>query len=129
MLSSKKVSPTEKELEILQVLWSHDSASVRDVHEKLASKKVGYTTTLKLMQLMHEKGYVTRKREGRLHTYYPAIKKEETQTNLLGKFVDSVFQGSTFNLISHAIENSRTSKKEWKEIKELLENLEGLSVN
>ena len=83
-MSPKYVKPTESELEILQILWKNETATVRDVHEELAqSKDVGYTTTLKLMQIMHEKGLVKRDESMRTHVYQAAVNKEKTQKHLL----------------------------------------------
>src|SRR5215471_19698460 len=95
MNTPKYIKPTESELEILQVLWGRDSASVREVHEELAkTKDVGYTTTLKLMQIMHEKGLVKRDDSFKTHIYQAAVNKERTQKHLLTKMIDSLFGGS-----------------------------------
>ncbi len=117
--------PTEAELEILQVLWEHGPSSVRFVNDKLSERKdVGYTTTLKLMQIMLEKGFLDRNTDERSHIYFPAIGKEETQRNLLGSFVDSVFKGSASNLVLQALGNHNASKAELEEIKALIEKIE-----
>src|SRR5438045_9794366 len=95
----KYIKPTESELEILQVLWEKGTASVREVHEELAkSKDVGYTTTLKLMQIMHEKGLVRRDESMRTHIYQAAVNKEKTQKHLLNKMIDSLFGESSTQL-------------------------------
>jgi predicted transcriptional regulator len=81
MPTIRAIKPTESELEILQVLWSHGTATVRDVHEELSkTKDVGYTTTLKLMQIMHEKGIVKRDDSMKTHIYQPAINKEKLRS-------------------------------------------------
>ena len=86
MSTSKLIKPTESELEILQLLWSKGLATVREVQEDLAqTKDVGYTTTLKLMQIMNEKGLVKRDDSMRTHVYQAAVNKEKTQKHLLGK--------------------------------------------
>ena len=85
MVSSKYIKPTESELEILRILWERNKASVRDVHEELSkSKEAGYTTTLKLMQIMFEKGLVGRDDSVKIHVYYPIVSREKTQKQLLG---------------------------------------------
>jgi predicted transcriptional regulator len=117
--------PTEAELEILQVLWETGPASVRTVNEKLAERKeVGYTTTLKLMQIMLEKGLLERNIDERTHIYFPASSREETQKNLLGNFVNSVFKGSASSLVMQALGNHKASKAELEEIKALIEKIE-----
>ncbi len=124
MASPKYIKPTESELEILQVLWSRGLASVREVHEILAaSKDVGYTTTLKLMQIMHEKGLVRRDDSVKTHIYQAAVSKEKTQKHLLGKMIDGLFGGSPTQLVLQALGNHKTSEKELEEIQQLLNNL------
>jgi BlaI family penicillinase repressor len=92
MSTTKYIKPTESELEILGVLWQRGLASVREVHEELAkSKDVGYTTTLKLMQIMNEKGLVKRDASVKTHIYQAAVSKEKTQKHLLGKMIDGLF--------------------------------------
>ena len=86
MATTKYVKPTESELEILQILWNRGIATVREVHEELSkTKDAGYTTTLKLMQIMHEKGIVRRDESLRTHVYQAAVNKERTQRHLLSK--------------------------------------------
>lgn len=125
-MSPKYVKPTESELEILQILWKNGTATVRDVHEELAqSKDVGYTTTLKLMQIMHEKGLVKRDESMRTHIYQPAVNKEKTQKHLLTKMIDSLFGGSSTQLVLQALGSSeqKVSAEELEEIQKLIENL------
>ncbi len=117
--------PTEAELEILQVLWENGPSSVRFVNEQLGERKeVGYTTTLKLMQIMFEKGLVVRNTDARSHIYEAAIERDETQRNLLGTFVDNVFSGSAMNLVMQALGNHKASKDELDQIKALIEKIE-----
>ena len=123
-MSTKTIKPTESELEILQVLWERDLASVREVHEELQkSKDVGYTTTLKLMQIMHEKGLVKRDDSFKTHIYQASVSKEKTQKHLLGKMINTVFGGSSAELVLQALGNHKASPAELEEIQRLLNNL------
>ena len=123
-MSVKQVKPTESELEILQVLWNREKATVREVHEDLAqTKDVGYTTTLKLMQIMFEKGLVKRDDSNKTHIYEPLVTREKTQKQLVGKMVDTLFQGSPTQLVMQALGNHKTSRRELEEIQKLLDNL------
>jgi BlaI family transcriptional regulator, penicillinase repressor len=123
-MSTKTIKPTESELEILQVLWEKDKASVREVHEELlTSKDVGYTTTLKLMQIMHEKGLVKRDDSFKTHIYQASVSKEKTQKHLLGKMITNVFGGSPAELVLQALGNHKASPAELEEIQQLLNNL------
>lgn len=124
MSNSKLIKPTESELEILQVLWEKGSATVREVHEVLSAyKDSGYTTTLKLMQIMHEKGIVKRDDSSKTHIYMPNINKEKTQQQLVGKMVDALFGGSTSQLVMQALGSAQPSKEELEEIQKLLNDL------
>ncbi|GAB4092012.1 BlaI/MecI/CopY family transcriptional regulator [Flaviaesturariibacter terrae] len=124
MAASKSIKPTESELEILQILWNKGVATVREVHEELAkTKEVGYTTTLKLMQIMHEKGIVKRDESMRTHVYQPAVNKEKTQKHLLGKMIDSLFGGSSTQLVLQALGEHNASPEELEQIQKLLNNL------
>lgn len=121
----KYIKPTESELEILQILWETGEASVRDVHEVLLqSKDAGYTTTLKLMQIMHEKGLVSRDSSARAHIYTPNVSRESTQQHLLDKLIAGVFNGSASRLVMQALGSEKASAEEIAEIKKYLENLE-----
>lgn len=120
----KNNKPTEGELEILQVLWDKESATVRDVHEELIKgKEAGYTTTLKLMQIMFEKGLVTRDSSSKTHIYKPAVTRENTQSLFLNKMIDSLFAGSSAQLVMQALGNHKTSKEELEEIKKFLNSI------
>src|SRR5579871_463109 len=124
MSITRYIKPTESELEILQVLWERETASVRDVHEELAKMKdVGYTTTLKLMQIMHEKGLVKRDDSIKTHIYQAAVSKEKTQKHMLGKMINSLFGGSPTELVLQALGNHKASAQELEEIQQLLNNL------
>lgn len=121
---NKLLKPTESELEILHVLWEKEKATVRDVHETLVvSKDCGYTTTLKLMQIMHEKGLVKRDDSNKTHIYAPNVSKEKTQQQFLGKMVASLFGGSASQLVMQALGSSQPSKEELEEIQNLLNEL------
>lgn len=126
MAVPKLIKPTESELEILQVLWSKGLATVREVHEELSrSKDAGYTTTLKLMQIMHEKGIVKRDDSMRTHVYQAAVNKEKTQKHLLNKMIDSLFGGSPTQLVIQALgdESHKASPEELEKIQALLDAL------
>ena len=124
MSNIKQIKPTESELEILQVLWDKGNATVREVHEELSAyKDSGYTTTLKLMQIMFEKGLVRRDDSNKTHVYTPNVSKEKTQQQLVGKMVDSLFGGSASQLVMQALGTSQPSKEELDEIQKLLNDL------
>ena len=124
MAQNRAIKLTESELEILQVLWQRNSATVRDVHEDLMqTKDVGYTTTLKLMQIMFEKGLVTRDDSSKTHIYQPAVSRERTQKHLVGKMIDTLFSGSSAQLVIQALGNHKSSQQELEEIQRLLDNL------
>jgi BlaI family penicillinase repressor len=123
-MSTKTIKPTESELEILRVLWEKDQASVREVHEDLQqTKDVGYTTTLKLMQIMFEKGLVKRDDSFKTHIYQAAVSKEKTQKHLVGKMINTLFGGSPADLVLQALGNHKASPAELEEIQRLLNNL------
>lgn len=117
--------PTESELEILQVLWQHGPNTVRFVNDQLSQKReVGYTTTLKLLQLMLDKGLVLREDDTRTHIYRAAVREEETQGLLLDKFVEATFGGSAMKLVMQALGSRRTSADELTQIRTLLNEIE-----
>ena len=124
MATVKTIKPTESELEILQILWKKVTASVREVHEELLeTKEAGYTTTLKLMQIMHEKGLVKRDDSNKTHIYQAAVSKEKTQKHLLNKMINSLFGGSPSELVMQALGNHKASAEELDEIQKMLDNL------
>jgi BlaI family penicillinase repressor len=124
MLKPSNLKPTESELEILQVLWEKEPTTVRDVHETLAAiKDAGYTTTLKLMQIMHEKGLVTRDDSSKTHIYKSNVSKETTQQHLVGKMITNLFGGSASQMVMQALGNKKPSKTELEEIQKLLDQL------
>ena len=125
MSHTELIKPTESEMEILQVLWEEGDSTVREVHEILSAKKEsGYTTTLKLMQIMHDKGLLNRNDEARSHIYSAAVKKESMQKQVVNKMINGMFKGSPAKLIMHALGNHRASKEELAEIKKYLGELE-----
>jgi BlaI family transcriptional regulator, penicillinase repressor len=124
MSTTRNIKPTESELEILQILWNKGLATVREVHEGLASTKdVGYTTTLKLMQIMNEKGLVKRDDSMRTHVYQAAVNKEKTQKHLLGKMIENLFGGSPTQLVIQALGEHKASADELEKIQALLNDL------
>ncbi|WP_207507725.1 BlaI/MecI/CopY family transcriptional regulator [Telluribacter humicola] len=119
------LKPTDSELEILHYLWKEGPGTVRQVHEYLAAtKEAGYTTTLKLMQIMHEKGLLQRSEEGRSHIYTAGVSEEETQQTLLDRFVETTFRGSAARLVMQALGNHKASQEELDEIRKLLNDIE-----
>lgn len=121
-----ELKPTESELEILQVIWKKGQCTVRDVHEELAKNKdAGYTTTLKLMQIMHDKGLVERDTTAKTHLYKALITREQAQSTALDKIIDTVFKGSTADLVIQALGHHRASKEEIAAIKDYLHQFGG----
>jgi BlaI family penicillinase repressor len=125
MKTTQIIKPTDSEMEILKILWEKEGGTVRDVHDLLSEKKsAGYTTTLKLMQIMHDKGLLHRNDETRSHVYSPAVKKESMQKQAVSKIIDGMFKGSPAKLIMHALGNHRASGEEIEEIKNYLNEME-----
>lgn len=124
MIKHTAPKPSEGELEILQILWKRKSATVREVYEEITlTKDCAYTTTLKLMQIMYEKQLVTRDNSHKTHTYMPNISKENTQKQLLGKLVHTLFSGSTSQLVLQALGSEQPSADELDEIQAMLNKL------
>ena len=125
-MAKQSQKPTDKELEILQVIWADGPSNVRHINEVLAAKTgIGYTTTLKLMQIMFEKGLLSRTKEGKTHVYSAEVSKEHAQGQIIDKLMNTVFNGSTINLVMQALGNKLSSKKELDEIRAYLDKLEG----
>jgi predicted transcriptional regulator len=122
---NQNIKPTESELEILNILWSKGACTVRDVHEVLEQNKdAGYTTTLKLMQIMHDKNLLTRDASARSHVYSANVSQEKTQGQIVKKLIDNVFNGSAAQLVMQALGNHKTDKKELEAIKMYLKEME-----
>ncbi len=120
--------PTASELEILRVLWERGPSTVREVHEALREKRdLGYTTVLKLLQIMTAKGTVRRNEDQRAHVYEACQPATETKRQLVGDVLQRVFEGSASELMIHALEGRRTSKKELDDLRRLLDEYEGRS--
>ena len=123
---SEPPRPTDAELAILRVLWHRGASTVKDVHEELArSSPTGYTTTLKQLQIMTEKGLVTRDESQRAHLYVAQCPKEQTQTQLVGDLLDRAFDGSAARLVQRALSSRPASPEELAEIRQWLDQLEG----
>jgi BlaI family penicillinase repressor len=119
------MKPTNSELEILQVIWLHGPVSVRFVNDELNHKKqVGYTTTLKHMQIMKEKGLLKRSEKGRKHIYNVVLREKEAKTLLLDKFVKTAFGGSAMDLVMQALGNHQTTPDELEDLKALIDKIE-----
>jgi BlaI family transcriptional regulator, penicillinase repressor len=121
-----KFKPTETELEILSILWNKGPSTVRTVNDEMnRGKLVGYTTTLKLMQIMTEKGMVEREMDGRTHIYHAVARQEDEQVRMIDRLLDTAFGGSASKLVMQALGNHKTSDEELQEIKALIQKLEG----
>ncbi|NVJ45726.1 MAG: BlaI/MecI/CopY family transcriptional regulator [Cytophagia bacterium] len=119
------IKPTESELEILNILWAEGPSNVRTVNQIMnEQKEVGYTTTLKLMQIMTQKGLVERDESSRTHIYSAKIKAEDIQGEMLDKLLNSAFGGSASKLVLSALGSGKASAKELEEIKALIQKLE-----
>lgn len=126
---NKVNKPTEAELEILQILWAKGPSSVRDVNDLLnkknqTGKAIGYTTTLKIMQIMLEKGLAKRDTTSRTHVYEAAVSEAATQQQLLDRFLQTAFKGSAGKLVMQALGNHKASSRELDEIKALIKKIE-----
>ena len=123
---SANPKPTESELNILKILWEKGPLTVREVHEALdTTRQKGYTTTLKLMQIMAEKGLVKRDESQRAHIYEAHIQQQDTQQNLVRNLLDQVFSGSTTNLVMQALSTKKASAEEIEQIRKMLDDYEG----
>ena len=119
------VKPTESELEILQILWQQGPSSVREVNEILNRKReTGYTTTLKIMQIMTDKGILVRDTSIKTHIYKPLIPESDTKNRLLHDFINNTFYGSALKMVMQVLGNSKASPAELEALKQYIENLE-----
>jgi BlaI family penicillinase repressor len=124
--TDKVIIPTKTELDVLQVLWKHGPSTVRFVHDKLNEQKeiVQYTSTLKLMQVMKEKEMVDRDETNMKHVYSAAVEEDKIKGNLLGRFMDSMYNGSASDLMLALLDNDKTSADELQKIKDMLSKFE-----
>jgi predicted transcriptional regulator len=125
MNESKLPRPTDAELAILRVLWKRGPSTVRDVHEALSEQGTGYTTVLKLMQIMAEKGLVDRDERQKAHVYQARATEDRTQHQLVSDLLDRAFDGSPARLAMQALSAKKSSKAELAELRRLLDALEG----
>lgn len=126
MKNSMQSEPTKSELEILQILWQFGPSTVRFVNDQLNEQKraVQYTSTLKLMQIMTEKGMLESDKSSMKHIYTPTIEEKKTKGFLLEKFVDTMYNGSSSSLMMQLLGNKKTSKTEIEEIRKMLDKLD-----
>ena len=119
------MKPTDAELAILHVLWQNGPSTVRQVYDQLTQdREMGYTTALKLMQIMHEKGLVTRTEAAKSHIYTAGVTEADTQRTLLDRFVETAFRGSASKLVLQALGQHKASREELDEIKKLLNQID-----
>jgi predicted transcriptional regulator len=117
--------PTASELEILRVLWTRGPSTVREVHESLSEKKsLGYTTVLKVLQIMTTKGTVRRNETQRAHVYEACLPAEQTKRQIAGDMLQRVFEGSASQLMMHALAGRKSSPAEIEELRTMLDQYE-----
>ena len=125
MARTKAQGPTEKELAILKVLWQKGPSTVRQVNDEINKQlETGYTTTLKLMQIMTDKGLLIRDNSGFKHIYKPAVSAEITEEQIVGDMMDKVFSGSAERLVMRALAAKQVSAEELSKIRQLLDKME-----
>ena len=119
-----KNKPTESELEVLSLIWKNGPMTVRRIHDRIKEdRKIGYTTTLKIMQIMHEKGMLSREKDGKTHIYSAKMDEVKTQENLVSRMINKVFDGSSKQLVIQALGSQQPSKEELDEIRKYLDEL------
>ena len=129
MSRSKSFAPSDAELEILQVLWAQQPTTVRVVHQALMSRReVGYTTILKQMQRMLEKGMLARKKEGKTHWYTAVAQQADVQQTLTSKLVEGAFSGSAMQMVMHALGQGVTTKEELDALQRWLDEQKGTTA-
>lgn len=117
--------PTPAELEILDILWDRGSSTVREVYDAISSKRsTTYTTVLKFMQIMHEKGLVERDQTSKAHVYRPKFSQRHTQTKLVGSLLDKAFRGSALSLVQHVLETKPATREELAAIRRMIDEAE-----
>ena len=120
-----KLKPTDSELEVLALIWQQGALTVRQIHDQIKrSRDIGYTTTLKIMQIMYEKGMLTRSKLGKTHLYSAVESQQQTRDGLVNKMVQTAFHGSAKDLVMQALGAAKTSKAELEEIRAYLDKLE-----
>ena len=126
MIGKKRsTQPTEVELQILRILWELESALVREVHVRVnAEKGTNYSTTVKMLSVMRDKGLVKRDERVSPHVYYPTQTREKTGNTMLGELIDKVYDGASMSLVLQALSTSKPSKKELDEVRQMLDELE-----
>ena len=124
-MKKDQIKPTESEFQILSIIWEQGPCTVRFINDKLnEEREVGYTTTLKIMQIMTDKGLLTRNTDSRTHIYNTSIVEKKMQKQLLKSFLKTTFRDSAIDLVMQALGNHKTSKEELEEIKLLIEKIE-----
>ena len=125
MSRPRSTKPTDAELSILKVLWQKGPSTVRDVQESLnVARRTGYTTALKLLQIMTEKGLVLRDETSRAHVYRPSASESETQQQIVGDLLDRVFGGSAAKLVLHSLSSQQATPQDIQQIREMLAKME-----
>ena len=125
-MAARRPKPTAAELEILRVLWRRGPSTVHEVHPELArGSRVGYTTVLKLLQIMFEKGLVTRNGSSRPHVFKAAVPEGPIKRRLVSEFLEQVFDGSAMSLVMQALSTKGATKDEVRQLRELLDEIEG----
>jgi predicted transcriptional regulator len=124
-MKEETLEPTKAQLEILQILWQHGPSTVRFVNEQLNLQKeaLSYTSTLKLMQIMHEKGMLLRDESSMTHVYSPTLEEKSTKRVVLGKFLDSMYNGSVKSMMLELLGHEQTTNQEWASIRKMLQDL------
>ncbi|MEM7373479.1 MAG: BlaI/MecI/CopY family transcriptional regulator [Bacteroidota bacterium] len=116
-------TPSDAQVEILQVLWEHEPATVRVIHEQLSQiRQVGYTTVLKQIQRMADKGLVAATKAGKSYEYTALVREQQIQKNLFSRLKDNVFRGSAMKLALHALDESQPSEDELEQLREWLDS-------
>lgn len=119
------MKPTAAELEILSILWEHGNTTVKEAHEVINKQKpTAYTTVLKTLQIMHEKGLVERDEHNKAHIYKAAVGKGDTQKNIVSDMLERVFRGSAAQLVQHVLEAKPATPDELKEIRKMIRQAE-----
>jgi predicted transcriptional regulator len=119
------IKPTDSELEILNILWEKGQATVKEVNEEInKTKESGYTTTLKLLQIMHEKGLVSRYPTGKQHVYQAKIEEEKAQKDILNGFMQNLYRGNAMKMVMQILGNHNTTKDELEQLRQVINSLE-----